>query len=197
MRPTDVARRYLAQLQELIDGLDHDAIGRAVACLQRARDQRHTIFLAGNGGSAATAAHLANDLSKATLRSGRTPIRALCLADNVPWFSALANDEGYDRVFAGQLESLADAGDVLVVISASGNSPNLLRAVEAGAFRGLETIGLLGFDGGALLDMVDHPLWTRSAQGLYGPVESAHSVIGDILTTCLIEDRPTEDVAGA
>jgi D-sedoheptulose 7-phosphate isomerase len=189
IRPDAVTNRYLRQLDALLTALDVEAINGVVERLKQARDDQRTIFLAGNGGSAATAAHLANDLNKATRNSGRTYIRCLCLADNVPWFSALANDEGYERVFAGQLENFAEPGDVLIVISASGNSPNLLAAVECARQRNVTTVGLLGFDGGRLRTMVDHLLWTESPTGLYGPVESVHTIVGDILTTCLIEDR--------
>lgn len=192
VKPDDVTTRYRAQLDDCLDSIDTATLTRAFDSLAAARDARRTIFVAGNGGSAATAAHVANDFGKATRRSGRTPIRVMCLSDNAPWFSALANDEGYERVFAGQLENFAEAGDVLIVISASGNSPNLLRAVEFARTNGITTIGLLGFDGGELLEMVDHALLTRSAIGLYGPVESAHAVVADILTTCLIEDVERE-----
>jgi D-sedoheptulose 7-phosphate isomerase len=181
--------RYLGDLQRLLDQIDPDALGRAVEHLRRAREQGATIYLAGNGGSAATATHLANDLGKATRRSGRRPIRVMCLSDNVSWLTALANDEGYEWVFAGQLENFANPGDVLIVISASGNSPNLVRAVELARDRGLVTVGVLGFDGGRLQGMVDEALWLRSEHGLYGPVESAHTVLLDIITACLIEDR--------
>lgn len=188
--------RYLGDLQRLLDQIDPDALGRAVEHLRRAREAGATIYLAGNGGSAATATHVANDLGKATRRSGRRPIRVLSLSDNVSWLTALANDEGYERVFAGQLENFAKPGEVLIVISASGNSPNLLRAVELARERGLVTVGVLGFDGGRLKDMVDEALWLRSEHGLYGPVESAHSVLLDIVTACLIEDRsPAEGAA--
>lgn len=157
--------------------------------LRRAREEGATIYLAGNGGSAATATHVANDLGKATRKSGRRPIRVMCLSDNVAWLTALGNDEGYERVFAGQLENFAAPGDVLIVISASGNSPNLVHAVELARARGLVTIGVLGFDGGRLKAMVDEALWLRSEHGLYGPVESAHVVVLDMVTACLIDDR--------
>ena len=186
-----VAAGYLQGFRSLLDALDLDAVTVAVDALRRARDGRDTIFIAGNGGSAATAAHLANDLGKATRASGRQPIRVQCLSDNIPWFSALANDEGYDRVFVGQLENFADAGDVLIVISASGNSMNLVRAVEFARENDVTTIGLLGFDGGVLREMVDHLLWVETEVGQYGPVESAHAVLADILTTCLIRDTAT------
>jgi D-sedoheptulose 7-phosphate isomerase len=130
-----------------------------------------------------------NDLGKATKASGRPWLRVLCLSDNVSWLTALGNDEGYDRVFAGQLENFVRPGDLLAVISASGNSPNLLRAVELARSKGVETIALLGFDGGSLRDMVDEPLWLKTEIGAYGLVESAHSIVCDIVTCCLMRDR--------
>ena len=114
------------------------------------------------------------------------------LADNASWLTALANDEGYERVFAGQLENFASPGDVLIVISASGNSPNLVRAVELAQTRSMETIGFLGFDGGKLLTLVDDAVWVESRIGSYGLVETAHTLLCDIVTTCLIADRDDE-----
>jgi len=184
--------RYLGDLRQLLEQIDAAALERTVEHLRQARERGATIYLAGNGGSAATATHVANDLGKATRRSGRRPMRVLSLSDNVSWLTALANDEGYERVFAGQLDNFADPGDVLIVISASGNSPNLVRAVELARTRGVVSVGVLGFDGGRLKEMVDEPLWLRSEIGLYGPVESAHAVLLDIVTACLIEDRSAD-----
>jgi D-sedoheptulose 7-phosphate isomerase len=132
--------------------------------------------------------HLANDLGKATKRSGRRPMRAMCLSDNVSWLTALANDEGYARAFSGQMENFASEGDLLLVISASGNSENLIDAVQLAGHRGVRTAALLGFDGGRLMDMVDDYVLIATELGAYGPVESAHSVVCDLLTTCLIAD---------
>jgi D-sedoheptulose 7-phosphate isomerase len=184
-----VALKYVASLSGYLDQLDIDAVLRIVDRLRAARDAGAQVFIAGNGGSAATATHWVNDLGKATRRSGRPLFRVIGLADNISWFSALANDEGYERVFAGQLENLARPGDVLAVISASGNSPNLVRAVEHARDNGITTIGFLGFDGGQLLAMLDETLWVRTPKGEYGLVESMHSVACDIVTTCLIADR--------
>jgi D-sedoheptulose 7-phosphate isomerase len=187
-----LASGYLAELTDVLANLDLDAILRIVERLRVARDAGRTIFIAGNGGSAATASHWVNDLAKATKRSGRPAIRVIGLVDNVSWLTALANDEGYDRVFAGQLENFAEPGDVLAVISASGNSPNVLRAVDEARNRGAVTIGLVGFDGGALRQSVDECLWVETPKGAYGVVESAHSVACDIVTTCLIGDTVAE-----
>jgi D-sedoheptulose 7-phosphate isomerase len=191
--PRRIANDYLAEFRDLLDRIDFDEIARAVERLREARDRGATIFIAGNGGSAATASHLVNDLGKATKRSGRPALRVMCLSDNVSWLTALANDEGYERVFTGQLENFARAGDVLILISASGNSPNLLQAATFARKQGVETIGIVGFDGGELKSTVDEVLWLESNIGSYGPVESGHTVICDILTTCLIRDIEADD----
>jgi D-sedoheptulose 7-phosphate isomerase len=111
--------------------------------------------------------------------------------------TALANDEGYDRVFAGQLENFARRDDLLIVITASGNSPNLVRAVEFARSKGLKTIGFLGFDGGLLKDMVDDLVWVKTEKGQYELVEDAHMVVCHVLATSLVKDRrdlPMEQV---
>lgn len=186
---------YLQAYAALLPRVDLEAVERIVQRLRVARDQGAFIFVAGNGGSAATASHWVNDLGKATKSSGRAPIRVMSLSDNVSWLTALANDEGYERVFAGQLENFAQPGDVLVVISASGNSPNLVQAVHLARTRGVVTMGFLGFDGGVLKDMVDECLWLPTAKGAYGLVEGSHAMLCHILTTCLAQDRLA--VAGA
>lgn len=186
----DVTRDYLQKLEELLKGIDSAAIERVFLTLCSARDKGAMIFVAGNGGSAATAIHWVNDLAKAVKRSGRASTRAMSLVDNVSLLTALANDEGYDRVFAGQLENFARPGDVLVVISASGNSTNLIRAVEFAEKKNLITIGLLGFDGGALKAKVKECLWIPSEKGAYELVEDCHMILCNILTKCLAQDHP-------
>jgi D-sedoheptulose 7-phosphate isomerase len=183
-----VGRRYVASFTRLLDDLDHEAIERVVERLRTARDNGATVFIAGNGGSASTASHWVNDLGKATKRSGRTPIKVMSLGDNVPWLTALGNDEGYERVFSGQLENFAVEGDVLMLISASGNSPNLIDAIHLARSRGMHTVGLLGFDGGKAFELCDDAVLLRTEIGEYGLVETGHSLVADIITTCLIED---------
>ncbi len=187
-----IVRDYLEIFQRLLAEIDMEKVCRVVERLRAVRDEGGTIYIAGNGGSAATATHFANDLGKATKRDGNRPIRVLSMSDNISWFSALANDEGYDRVFTGQLENFAQPGDVLIVISASGNSRNLVDAVDFARRHGVVTIGILGFDGGVLKEKVNESLWLESEIGLYGPVETGHCVLCDILTTCLCEDQAAE-----
>ena len=124
-------------------------------------------------------------MGKATKRQGLPPVRVMSLSDNVSWLTALANDEGYERVFSGQLENFARPGDVLVVISSSGNSLNLVRAVELARRQQVATIGLLGFDGGVLKGMVDDFLLLATEKGAYGLVEPGHQMVCHILTACV------------
>jgi len=188
-----IARQYVASLQRLLGKVDPAAVDRVVARLRRARDTGGTIFIAGNGGSASTASHWANDLGKATKRSGRAPVRVMCLADNVSWLTALANDEGYDRAFAGQIENFAQPGDVLAVLSASGNSPNLLHAVDVAREQGAATVAFLAFDGGALRERVDDCVWLPTETGAYELAEDAHSALCHIMTLSLAHDHAPLD----
>lgn len=187
--PRAIAATYLESLAKLLDAIDMDAVERTVRTLQRVREAGGTVYVAGNGGSAATATHWVNDLCKATRANGRPPIKAMSLTDNASFLTALANDEGYDRVFSGQLENFAAPADVLLVISASGNSPNLVRAVETARERGVSSIALLGFDGGVLKEKADDFIWLPTEIGAYGLAESGHSVVTDVITTCLIRER--------
>ncbi len=184
-----VAAEFVHEFLDLLSHIDLDEVERVFHILRQARDQGGTIYLAGNGGSASTASHWANDLGKATKASQQNAIRVISLTDNVSWLTALANDEGYERAIAGQLENFAQPGDVLAVISASGNSPNLIRAVEMARDRSVVTVGILGFDGGALKALVDVALLLPSRKGAYGLVESGHGLLCHILSACLAADR--------
>jgi D-sedoheptulose 7-phosphate isomerase len=188
------AADFVHEFLNLWKHVDLDQVERVYQILSKARDRGAMIYLAGNGGSAATASHWANDLGKGAKAAGGAPIRVVSLADNTSWLTALANDEGYDRVFAGQLENFARPGDVLVVLSASGNSANLVRAVELARARKLVSIGFLGFDGGALKNLVDEVLLLPTRKGAYGLVESGHDLLCHILSACLAADRAGAEV---
>lgn len=175
---------YLAGLQALVAALPRDDVRVAITRIERAYDDGHQIFIAGNGGSAATASHMACDLGKTTL--GRAPapgtrrFRAIALTDNMPLVTAWGNDVSYDQVFAEQLRNLANPNDLLIVITASGNSPNILEAVRAARELGVVTLGLLGFDGGAVKGLLDHSVVARSDD--YGHIEDAHTVLNHLIT---------------
>jgi D-sedoheptulose 7-phosphate isomerase len=135
------------------------------------------IFVIGNGGSAANASHLAQDLSKGTKNTGDTSkrIRALSLTDNLAFISALGNDEGFESIFEQQLKTFAVEGDLLIAISGSGNSPNIIKAVDWGNENGLTTIGITGFDGG-LLHKINKLSLHVPLDDMY-TVESIHSIM--------------------
>ena len=176
-------------VQESLRDLDLAAVERVSRRLDAARRRGGTIFVAGNGGSAAIASHWVNDLCKATLHADVRRIRAMSLTDSTPWLTALANDEGYDSVFGEQLEAFASEGDVLVLISASGNSPNILRAAETARAKGCETLALIGFDGGALRGMVSDHVLVPTAPGAYEQVEDVHGVICHMVVRSLVPTR--------
>jgi D-sedoheptulose 7-phosphate isomerase len=154
------------------------------------------VFFLGNGGSAATASHFAVDLGKGTKVRGARPFRALSLTDNQAFLTAQANDEGYDSAFVGQLEGLLRPGDVVVGITASGNSQNLIDAFTFARAHGATTVGLLGFDGGRLLALSDVAVVVRTPKGEYGPVEDLHLVIDHIVTNYLCRWLAAEVAGG-
>jgi D-sedoheptulose 7-phosphate isomerase len=182
----DYARRYASYLSELLRSLDVEAIHKTIEIFQEARAQGNTIFFIGNGGSAATCSHFAEDLEYGTRTEGKEPFRVLSLVDNTAYITAVGNDEGYENVFLRQLQSHFLAGDVLVAISASGNSPNVIKAVEYANGNGGITIGMTGFDGGKLKHICHHCCHVKTVKGAYGPVEDVHLVLGHIISTYLM-----------
>ncbi len=174
------AAGYLRYLSEVLAGIDGAEIAGFIRTLTNARDRGSRVFFIGNGGSAATASHFANDLAIGT-RPARKPFRVTSLTDNVAVLTAIANDFGYDRIFVEQLKSEMQPGDVVVAISASGNSPNLLVAVEWANANGGVTVGLTGFDGGRLAALAQQKVHVPSNKGEYGPVEDAHMVLDHLV----------------
>ena len=181
----DFARRYVAYLTALAAELDFAALEELAKVLEAARATGRTVYLIGNGGSAATASHWANDLMLGTRDGKGRALRAVSLTDNVPVLTAVANDRAYADAFLSQLEALFEPGDVLVAISASGNSPNIVRAVEYANDRGGTTVGILGFDGGRLKPLCRLPIVIATPAGEYGPVEDLHMVIDHLVTAWL------------
>jgi D-sedoheptulose 7-phosphate isomerase len=185
--------RYFAELSATLNRIDQQRIEAAIERVHRARLAGATVFIAGNGGSASTASHFAADLAKNTRQPGWPPLRVLGLADNMAVFSAYANDEGYENVFAAQLASLGRPGDLLIAISASGNSANVLRAVELARQNGLATIGLTGFDGGRLAGLVD--LGIHVANTCIEQVEDAHVAVMHLIIKTVREMAAAKEKA--
>jgi D-sedoheptulose 7-phosphate isomerase len=155
----------------------------------RARAKNRTIYFIGNGGSAATASHFANDLGKGakSTASGKKSemFRALSLTDNISWLTALGNDEGYSRVFTGQLENFIQQDDIVVGISASGNSPNVVNALKLANEVGAISVAIVGFDGGEMKKIAHYSIHVPSNKGEYGPVEDVHLIVAHVITNYL------------
>ena len=173
------AQWYRDREIEQWQALDLAALDKMAQAIETAEKNGKQVFVMGNGGSAATASHIATDWSKTAERKGRRLMRCMSLNDNVPFMTAIANDLGYDEVFVRQLENLLDRDDVVVIISGSGNSPNVLKAARFAKKKGAVTIGMTGFSGGKLRKLVDVCLHINSDQ--YGVIEDLHMAAGSIL----------------
>ncbi len=174
LSPPQFMQRVAEELQRLDVGPVHALADAIFACYESGR----TVFVIGNGGSGSNASHFCEDLGKGTLRredfdnDDKKRLRILSLTDNTPYILAWGNDEGFDRVFVEQLKNLAAAGDLLIAISGSGNSPNILKAVEWANRKGLVTFGCTGFTGGKLKSLAQQNL--HVALDDMGIVESIH-----------------------
>jgi D-sedoheptulose 7-phosphate isomerase len=170
-----IAESYLRAEAALLAHVPSEPLARIADALRGARAEGRTIFIFGNGGSAANASHFVVDVLKGTLDPARPRFRIICLNDNIPSLTALANDLGYDSVFAEPLASLARAGDIAIAISGSGNSANVLKALAVARQLGLITIGITGASGGKLKDVCDTTLMVPSDNMQL--LEDTHGVI--------------------
>lgn len=182
-QPADSVDDYLRALAAAIDGLSRDDIWTAADLLVSACRQGRRIYLVGNGGSASTASHIANDLNKQAIVPGQPRFRAIALTENVPLLTAWGNDESFRMVFRRQLENHLEEGDVLIAISTSGESPNILEAVGLARERGAVTIGLSGDGGGPLRPMVDLCILVPSAE--IGHQEAVHLALDHVITMAI------------
>lgn len=162
--------RYLVQLLEQNTFNLHEIVREVMACIER----NNSIWIMGNGGSASTAEHLETDLSFVRLGETFPSLKVSTLTANSALITAIANDIGFEFIFSHQLIRKAAPGDLCIAISASGNSPNLLQAISTAKHINLVTVGILGFDGGKLADMVDFSVIVKTELGKYGPVEDIH-----------------------
>jgi D-sedoheptulose 7-phosphate isomerase len=166
---------YKSKLLQTLDTIDLAKVDEIIEVLKRARDEDRQIFVCGNGGSAATANHFACDMVKGASYGKDKRFRITALSEQIPTMTAYANDVGYDAVFVEQLKNFARKGDVLLVMSGSGNSPNVIRAVEYAKSIGCQTIGLSGRDGGKLKPLVS--LNVHIEDDHMGRIEDAHMAI--------------------
>jgi len=170
-------KNYMDRVCREIQRLDPAQIQNMSSLIEKAYHDGRFVFIIGNGGSGANASHLCEDLAKCTLKDfeNQKRLRVLSLTDNAPWLMAVANDLAYDRIFLEQLKNLASPGDLLLAISGSGNSPNILKAVEWANEHGMTTLGITGFGGGTLKELAQHNL--HAGIDDMGIVESLHQVV--------------------
>ena len=181
----DYSKSYIDYLSSVLSNISLTDIEKFVEVLLEARERESSIFFIGNGGSAATASHFANDIAIGT-RTYEKPFRAISLCDNQAVITAIANDDGYKKIFSQQLQVLLKKQDVVVAISASGNSPNLLDAIDTAKKMNTITVGISAFDGGKMKEMVDVSLHVLTGRGEHGPAEDIHMVLDHLVSSYLM-----------
>lgn len=178
-------KNYLDQVSQLIQSFDIGKVDEIAGVLKRARDEDRQVFVFGNGGSAATASHFAVDMVKGASQNRGKRFRIMALTDQVPTITAYANDIGYDVVFEQHLRNFARPDDVVIAISGSGNSPNVLRAVEYANSIGCVTVGLSGFEGGQLAALSQHAFVVPSNH--MGRIEDCHMLACHLIAYYFME----------
>lgn len=178
--PEAFADGYLRYVQTLLGRANPGEVAGFIRILLAARERGATVFFIGNGGSAATASHFANDIAIGT-NDYENPFRVISLTDNAAIMTAIGNDHGFEEIFVRQLKVLGRKGDVLVGISASGNSPNLVRAFEHASSAGIETFAITAFDGGRLKQIADSGFHIPTGPKEYGPAEDIHMILDHLV----------------
>ncbi len=186
--PENLVSAYFSRAIESINETNQATISELVSLLQSVRKSGATVFIAGNGGSASTAEHIALDWMLGTGLSN-PPLRVISLAESSASITATGNDFAFETVFSRQLKSLAVHGDLLVVISASGNSPNLVGVVQEAKGIGVQVVAITGFDGGLLAQAAELSVHVPTAIGDYGVAEDLHLMIGHIVKEALIAEE--------
>jgi len=171
-QPLRASREYLAEVRGILDRLDTAVVDRMTEAIWECYEHGRTLFLFGNGGSAALASHFACDIGKGTGAPGRRRLRVISLADNVPLMTAWANDSSYGEIFAEQLRDLAEKDDLVLAISGSGNSENVVRGLQVARELGAKTMALTGFAGGRVKALADLCLIVPSENMQH--IEDAH-----------------------
>ena len=191
----DIAK-YLQAVQATINNLDPEVIASFATHLENAYNNNQSIYVIGNGGSAANASHFAQDLAKGIFfeKPVAKTMKAISLTDNIAHITAIANDTGYQNIFSAQLNTYANTGDVLVCISGSGNSENIVEAVKAAKQKNMFVIGVTGFDGGQLKSMANFSVHVPLHEMC--TVESIHSIIFHLIVLELRERLAGQKVSG-
>jgi D-sedoheptulose 7-phosphate isomerase len=179
----DPVKDYLTQMAATLAAISQEQIWSVINALFIAWAEKSHIYLFGNGGSAATASHMANDLNKFTIVEGKPRLKAISLSDNVPLMTAWANDVRYEDVFAEQLTNFLVPGDVVIALSTSGNSPNILKALQTARQLDAVTIGFTGNQGGKLKNMVDYCIFVPD--DYIGRQEDGHMILDHVISYTL------------
>jgi len=182
----DFPRQYKSKLLETLDSVDLGSVAEAIEILRKARDEDRHIFVCGNGGSASTASHFVTDMVKGASYKREARFRIMALTDSMPTITAYSNDVSYDCIFAEQLKNFAQPGDVVMGISGSGNSPNVIAAFELANSLACETIALTGRDGGKLGSLAK--LQIRVAEPHMGRIEDGHLIVCHMLCYYFMEN---------
>ena len=185
--PNAFPAAYKAALLGALETVDLEKVAQAIEIFRQARQQSRRIFVCGNGGSASTASHFVCDMLKGASYGKRARFRIMALTDSLPTITAYSNDVGYECVFVEQLKNFAEPGDVVMAFSGSGNSPNVLRAVEYGNALGCRTVALTGRDGGKLGPMAELNLQVWEPH--MGRIEDAHMVVMHMICYYFMEER--------
>ena len=181
----DWINRYLQQQKAALDSIPQEAVGRIVERFRAALAEDRQVFVFGNGGSAANASHFVTDLGKGASDKVGRRFRCLSINDNVSWITALGNDYAYEDVFVRQLENYARPGDLVMAMSVSGNSPNVVKALDWAKRHGVFTVALVGGKRGRLAEIADLPVVIDSHH--YGRVEDAHMAICHMVCYAFME----------
>ncbi len=176
----EAINNYFAELEQMVQTISRTHLQQVLSLLEEAYHHGHRIFIMGNGGSAATASHFALDLAKNTITPGAPRLKAISLTDHVPLITAWSNDTAYEHIFEEQLANLIEAGDVVIGISASGNSPNVINAMRLAKQSRAATIGLLGAKGGVLKTLVDAYILAPGQN--IEQEEDAHLILAHVIT---------------
>jgi D-sedoheptulose 7-phosphate isomerase len=180
---------YISRLTDILNKIDPEKLGEVVTTFIEAFKNGNTIYVIGNGGSAATASHMQADFRFFVRYFTKFRPKIIALTDNVPMMTAIGNDNHFEDVFVEQMRGQFVSGDVLIAISASGNSPNLVKAVEFANQSGGKTIAFVGFLGGKLNEIATVPLHTPNPKGDYGPIEDVHMILNHVIVNYLSKDE--------
>ena len=184
---SDVAfRNYSSRVNSALNHVNFNELESALRVILSTSKIGGRVWLIGNGGSAATSSHFATDLNRCTSEDGQ-PLKAISLCDNTGLITAIGNDFSFQDIFIKQLQNLGEKGDLLISISASGNSINLIKAVEFAKTCSINTLSLVGFDGGVLRKLSDNSIYVQTDIGDYGVAEDCHSIICHYISSKLRE----------